>query len=304
MAAESRAYSVSLANGVMWHIVADQATEWLCDEVAKLAGLRQAPRGGTPDIVLIGAMPGQGLDDCLSRARALVPAGTLPGSGWSSNRHRLLEFWSHPDVPFALGAVASRCDRMTDILQAQQVLYPVIVGEVRSGGMPVHAASFARDGTGALVAGRGNAGKSTCARRIPAPWKALADDEALIVPDHRGGYRFHPLPTWSQHLWGPSDRTWDIGQHRPLAALFFLEKSKADAVVPFPPWTAAAYLYQSGVEMFEKYEHYMDDADISAIRARMLANACRIARAVPGYGLKATLAGQFWEEMERAMGFT
>ena len=66
---------------------------------------------------------------------------------------------------------------------------------------------LALDGRGVLLCGSSGSGKSTCARRVPAPWRALADDAVLVSAAEDGIYA-QGLPTWSRLL---------PGRHRPAA---------------------------------------------------------------------------------------
>ena len=190
---------------------------------------------------------------------------------------------------------------MMDLMQIQQTLYPVVTGEIATGGLPVHTALVERAGEGVLIVAKGGTGKSTCCRRIPLPWHGLCDDEALIVKTGKNYYDVHPFPTWSEHMWGPSELSWQVERHVRLSAIFFLERADIDASIPYPRWQAATSLYISSVEAFGKYEMNMDTAHTTKFRARMLDNACQIALAVPAYVLKASLTGQFWDAIEQVL---
>lgn len=294
-------YSLKLANGRAWRFIADRNSEWLCEELVRLAGLNTASPGPCETVALVSGGIEQPLADVLDKARKLPGAITLPEDGWVSNNHRFLKFWNRPGTPFAIGATSDRRDRKTDVTQVRQTLYPVVAGEIATGGMSVHGALVEREGAGVLIAAKGGTGKSTCCRRIPLPWRVLCDDEALVVNTGNDTYRAHPFPTWSEHMWGPSERSWQAERHVRIAAIFFLEKADTDEVIPYPQGMAAVSLYISGIEAFEKYKVFMSTAQVAEFSARILDNSCRIARTIPAYVLKATLTGRFWEAIDREL---
>ena len=78
--------------------------------------------------------------EVLEKARKLPGAINLPEGGWEKISHKILEFWSNPGVSFTIGAAIGRRNTMMDILQVQQMLYPVTGCEISAGGLPVHAA--------------------------------------------------------------------------------------------------------------------------------------------------------------------
>jgi SynChlorMet cassette protein ScmC len=292
---------LKLANGRVWRFIADRDSEWLCEDLARLAELDAASLVPCETIALVSGGRELLSAEVLEKVRKLSGAIALPGCGWVRNNHRVLEFWSQPGIPFAITSPLIHQDPMMNILQVRQTLYPVMAGEIAAGGLPVHAALVERDGEGVLIAAKAGTGKSTCCQRIPPPWHGLCDDEALIVKTGEVDYRVHPFLTWSEYTGGPAKRTWHVERHVRLAAIFFLEQADIDAAVPCPKGMAAASLYFSGVEAFWKYDLGMDAARVAEFRARMLDNACQIARTTPAFVLKANLTGRFWDAIEGAL---
>jgi SynChlorMet cassette protein ScmC len=166
----------------------------------------------------------------------------------------------------------------------------------------VHTALIERDGAGVLIVAAGTTGKSTCCSRIPPPWRALSDDEALIVADRTGEYVVHPLPTWSEHFWKESDRSWDIGQTARVTAILFLKQAPIDSIAPVERGIAALSLYKSAVDACGKYTTQMNRELTRKIKEKMLENVCHIANAVPAYELRASLTGSFWREIDKVIG--
>jgi len=292
---------LKLANGREWCFKADRNSEWLCEYLAGLAELDAASQNPCETIALVTGDSEPLFADVLKKAQKLSDRIRLPREGWVKNNHKMPKVWSQPGVPFAIASTLSRRDRIMDVLQAQQALYPVITGEIAAAGLPVHAALVEREGEGMLIAAKGGTGKSTCCRRIPPPWHCLSDDEGLIVKTGKKDYRVHPFPTWSAHMWEPSDRSWHVQRHVHLAAIFFLEQADIDACAPYPQSMAAISLYISSVDAFRKYEMNMDAAQVAKFRAIMMDNACQIAITTPAYALKATRSGRFWDAMEQVL---
>lgn len=108
-----------------------------------------------------------------------------------------------------------------------------------SGGLLFHAALVERDGKGVLLAGPGGSAKSTLCRRLPRPWCALSDDQALIIRDDRNRYLAHPMLTWSDYLWRRSERRWNVEHYVSLAAIFFIDQARSGEVVPIGQGQAA-----------------------------------------------------------------
>jgi SynChlorMet cassette protein ScmC len=161
-------------------------------------------------------------------------------------------------------------------------------------------------GHGILLAGRSGVGKSTASMRLPPPWRALADDMALVVRDeapHAGGvYWVHPWPTWSW-FFGREDRrpgggTWDVQQAVPLRTIFVLEQGEEDRAEPIGPGRAVALLAELARQTSTRG---MSLDEIAAFNLQRFENLCALVRAVPAYLLHVSLDGAFWEEIARAL---
>ena len=141
-------------------------------------------------------------------------------------------------MPDVICEAAGTPGRELDITRMQLMLKAVYHGVRQAGGFPLHAALVEHEGAGILLAGHGCAGKWTCCRRLPDTWKVLCDDQTLVLPQG-SAYVAHPLPTWSEHFKGNTSLSWAIESHATLAAVFFLEQSPTDAVVPMGQGRAA-----------------------------------------------------------------
>ncbi len=169
------------------------------------------------------------------------------------------------------------------------------------GGISLHAALIERDGKGVIVAGSGNTGKSTCCTRIPAPWNPLCDDETLVLLDKENRYKAHPFPTWSEYTMKRSEKTWNVQYSVPISAIFLLEQSETDGVVPVGKGQAAIYINQAASQTTGYFWEIMDKDHQREARNTAFKNACDLAEAIPFFRLRASLHGKFWEEMEKVI---
>jgi SynChlorMet cassette protein ScmC len=297
-------HHLKLADGQEWRFVADDALAWLCDDLARITGMRLSLSGGGRTVAFVKDRPWRLSDDHAGTSRGPLSIDRMPEHGWKSLNLKLLEFWSHPDTPYMIGCHRYRRDHLADLVSMQQALYPVISDEIFAGGLPAHAALIERAGQGILIAATGGTGKSTCCRRIPPPWSPLCDDESLIVAAGGNEYHVHPMPTWSEFWHGLSEKTWDVQRHLPLSAIFFLKRGAADEVTPLSRTETSIYLYNYSQDIFHKFKIHLDRETLWAFKEKMLDNASQIAGAVPGYILRATLTGRFWDEIEKVLDGT
>lgn len=159
--------------------------------------------------------------------------------------------------------------------------------------------------TGVLLAGRSGVGKSTACRRLPRPWRALADDMTLVVRDSGGRYRAHPWPTWSRFFGdeaGDGSDTWDVQQSVALRAIVILEQGSADRMEPLGPGHAVALLSELARQASFRLTQDMPLDRVTAFHRQRFDNLCALVRTVPAYRLHASPDGAFWHEMERVLG--
>jgi SynChlorMet cassette protein ScmC len=174
-----------------------------------------------------------------------------------------------------------------------------------------HAPSSGQAGRGVLLAGRSGVGKSTATRRLPIPWRSLADDVTLVVrgaedPQSaarytRGAYWAHPWPTWSW-FFGEEARAgggrWDVQRAVPLQAIVFLEQGPEDRTEPVGPGRAVCLLAELARQTSTHYLRGSPLEEIVAFNLRRFENLCGLVRAVPAYLLHVSLGGAFWEKIE------
>jgi hypothetical protein len=177
----------------------------------------------------------------------------------------------------------------------------------RRGAVLVHGTLAERDGAGVLLAGTSQIGKSTAARRLPPPWRALSDDATLVVPDGRGGYRAHPWPTWSRFFDGEADvgdehARWDVAASTRLAAVFVLSQAAEDSVEAMEHAAQSTALLIDCVEAVSRgLVRELSVAAARSVRLEQVANVEELVAAVPVYHLALSLSGQFWRLLERTL---
>jgi len=297
----SLSYPLRLVNGMEWHITADEASFPLLHDLCRI--LRLKPNPPKPDSRLLLICRSAGAPGC-SRLLSSVPAATrehgLPRDGWTSEDRGVLRLWFHDQRPDVICETVRGPGRDLDIIRMQLMLKAVYHGIRQSGGLVLHAALVEHHGVGILLAGQGCAGKSTCCRRLPDTWKVLCDDQALILPQG-SRYVAHPLPTWSEHFEGNAFSNWAIESHVPLAAVFFLEQSPTDAVVPMGQGRAASHMTQLAAEALRCTCSEHERLNEAVLRKGLFQDASAFAKHVPAYQLKVSLEGAFWTEMERVL---
>jgi len=182
------------------------------------------------------------------------------------------------------------------------MLYAIYQPVIDRGGLPFHAGLVELDGKGILIAGKSGQGKSTTCRRLSEYWTALCDDETLILFDKENGYMAHPFPTWSDYLWKPSENRWNVDHSVILSAIFFIEQSETDEVMPVETQAESAVLInKSAVEIYQKFLVRFERERKWNAATMVFDNACKMAKTVPAYKLRISLTGRFWEKMEEVI---
>ncbi|KAF1078138.1 hypothetical protein MKMG_00944 [Methanogenium sp. MK-MG] len=277
-------YQITLANGEGWLLSSvPELSSWL-DRFARIMGLEPCT---APSV-----------------CHHLHFATQKPPADWKYDDLRSVTFWYHPEKN-DIHCEMEPPDDVTDVLahiKMSQSLFFIFNSALLHGGMPLHAALLEYEGKAVAIAAPGGTGKTTCAGRVPAPWRALADDLCLVVPDPSGGYAIHPLPTWSRFFYGePCDDRWTVEQNVLLHGIFFLEQAESDGVVPVGTGEAAAGIAGAADQMMRIFYRRMETDRGRALRRQVFENACGMAGSMPAYKLRATLDGRFWEEIEAVL---
>jgi signal peptidase I len=167
------------------------------------------------------------------------------------------------------------------------------------GGLLFHGALAEYRGSGFIMAGPQEVGKSTASRRLPSPWRSLCDDMTLVVPDGKGGFWAHPWPTWSRFLYNGPGGSWAVEHAVPIRAVFFLVQSSDDQLEPLNATQATALALESAEELAREVLLELTDAAAARSLCNQALNVAKgLAASVPAYSLKVSLDGRFWEKIE------
>ncbi|OGD10742.1 MAG: SynChlorMet cassette protein ScmC [Candidatus Aminicenantes bacterium RBG_13_62_12] len=229
--------------------------------------------------------------------------GRLPPDGWNAARLSLSKMWRHPQAPAVILQVRAEGLGENGVLAMSEACLPFYIRVIETGGMPLHAALLSRDGGAVALAAPGSTGKSTCARRVPRPWRELGDDLGLITAENTdaGAFMAQPFPTWSDYIFKRSERTWAVETRLPLRAVFFLSQSGEDRAFRMGQGEAAINISQSGHQILSVPARSLPLPELRRLRAVLFDNACRLVLSLPVYRLEFSLTGSFWREIERLL---
>ncbi|HSQ36082.1 MAG TPA: SynChlorMet cassette protein ScmC [Candidatus Binatia bacterium] len=174
------------------------------------------------------------------------------------------------------------------------------------GGLLLHAALVCKGKSGIALLGGSGSGKTTASRRIPFPWSACCDDYTLVVRDASGLYWAHPWPTWSRFFQQGPGGSWPTEAAILLRAIFLLQPA-ADADqgwIAMPVSQRIEAILAAVEQATWSTTMNLDKRQRRSIRMRRLQNSIALAKSVPGYRLRLTLTGNFWEAMENALAWT
>ena len=289
----TRNFSIKLASDEIWQFISTAETdEWL-DTLRIIMGLDEATGVDGHKIKFLKnaiseEISNEGNIIRNSNGIRMLNTGPLRRYECQNTSHMICEI-GNTDFPGV------------EIFKMAQSVLPVYMGVLSQGGLPLHAALIERNGTGIAIAAPGGTGKSTCARRIPRPWQTLCDDELLIVRDKRGAYHAHPFPTWSRCNVQKPEETWNVQNHVPISAIFFLKKSQKDEVNSLNFSQSAPLIYKLSLPVFDRILESIDQNEYNTIKKFIFENACDIAQDIPAFILEASLEGKFWEAIDKAL---
>ena len=169
------------------------------------------------------------------------------------------------------------------------------------GGLAIHGALAEKNGSGIILAGRGDVGKTTASKRLPSPWISLSDDCSLIVLDKQKKYRAHPWPTWSSLVDEKKLETWDVQYSMPLKAIFILNQGKTDKVESIGKGHAACLLTAAADQAWWGLDEKLPDKEKLALRTKRFKNICSLVESIPVFLLDISLKGSFWKEIEKVL---
>jgi SynChlorMet cassette protein ScmC len=170
------------------------------------------------------------------------------------------------------------------------------------GGVLIHGALAERDGMGVILAAPGGTGKTTASDRLPAPWRSLCDDTALVVRDPQGNYWAHPWPTWSRFQDRGPGGTWDVQTAVPLKGIFVLNQALENRAERVGPGHAVSLLVECVGQVSTSMAPGLCKEELHALHLERFDNLCALARVIPVYVLHISLTGAFWQEIDQAFG--
>ena len=285
-------YGLVLADGVSWRLCFDDSLASWVHSLAKVMKL------------------GPCCMDQPNHKLHFIPRGSA--EPYSSEKERLdmyvsgkvFNIWHHGDPTALFAEIDMRimdAHKNISIINMGNALKPLYRHYTQKGGGPMHAAFAGLNGKGFLISAKGNTGKSTCIERLPDYYEKLCDDTALTVKTSKNNYCVHPMPTWSDYFMERRASTFDVQYHLPLRAIFFLEQSEKDEVVPLTGKDASLRIFEGFKQSWSAFWNRMDD-DIRKQRTeQVFNNSIELAKSIPCFQLKATLHGRFWDEIEKVL---
>jgi SynChlorMet cassette protein ScmC len=290
--AVAKNFGLKLANEEIWQFISTfEASEWL-DKISAIMGLNEYTEENGHKIVF-----SKNISDESNVIKSLTSNGTYLFNKGPLSIHQC------QNSSNMICEIGNEEFPESELLKMAQSVFPLYMRVLSQGGLPLHAALIERGGIGIAISAPGGTGKSTCARRIPLPWKAMCDDEVLIVPDRKNAYHAHPFPTWSRcnNKQEPKE-TWDVPAHVPISAIFFLKQSQKDEVTSLSFSQSASLIYKLSLPPFYyRLFDSIDESECTTIKKLIFENACEIAKDIPSFILEASLTGKFWETIDRAL---
>jgi SynChlorMet cassette protein ScmC len=292
---------MGLSNGFVWKVRGKAVSAQWCEELAAILGVSCTTGGPGADLWI---------EQGKFRAGQPFDPSTLlelSSHAVASPRRSHVRAWSglvllrHEELAYVIAGLGEVSDREGRIDQMRLAMLPFYEAVAARGGLPLHAALAEIGGQGVILAGVSGAGKSTCSRRFPAPWRILSDDLAVVVPCEDGTLRAHPLPTWSAVKAQTVERPCVLRQSVPVRAIFFLVHSDAESAVPVGAGRAALSIYDAAMQVFMSVDFAAGIPGGSTYMRKLFENAAEMAAAVPSFVLRVSLQGRFWECVERAL---
>lgn len=171
----------------------------------------------------------------------------------------------------------------------------------KRGGILVHGGLAEFQGQGIILAAPSDTGKTTASSRLPAPWRSLSDDMALIVRATDHCYYGHPWPTWSLFFPKGPGGSWNTEYGVPLKSLVFLSQSQKDDLEDLNASQAAAMLIESVEQANTTFKRDLSSEDIHHNHMEQFAIVCAVTACLPSFRLLLSLNGKFWTHLEESL---
>ena len=285
-------FSLDLGDGSRWWIAGSPYTSFIAKKMGTIMELEE----GDPEDCHLMFFYDRDRDYRSSELTHLL------AQGWINIYQKHFQIFFHPKLHHVLCEYDPLSNAMSLYALMSSAVHAIHWGTICRRGLPFHATLLEYQGQGVLLAATGGTGKSTCSRRVPPPWRAICDDEVLVVLSPEGKYLAHPFPTWADYFWNRSEKTWKVEEAVPLAGIFFIEQALEDDCSPLEGAQAAvSSTYSAEQIMFFQFLCESDTDETREVRRLGFANACDIIKQVPAFRLGVSLTGRFWEKIEAAL---
>jgi SynChlorMet cassette protein ScmC len=287
----SKGYSLSLSDGNNWWITSDEYNTNLLDELAVIMQLSESQPNGLPKLVF----------SRMNEKNDVVYSETYSSDAENKYLDYIFVHTLHSNNVDVICEVKDNLNSIEKYYAMWNSITNIFMQSIKMGGLPFHTGLAEYKGHAVLFAAKGGTGKSTCCNRLPDYWKRLCDDKALVVLDKSRGYVAHPFPTWSDYMDNRAENTWDVQYSVPVSAIFFLEQSKSDEVIPLSKEQSSILITDAAFQALENIHRYMANEKVIMIKRDVFNNAFEMAKVIPAFRLRLSLNGRFWEEIEKVI---
>jgi SynChlorMet cassette protein ScmC len=287
---------LELADGQGWSLIAAEPLRPWLQKFGALLHLESGKNNGLPNIFFIPSNLFTGKDIL----RADMSASAISRTRWQ--RHKLpgMVLWTNPSVTDIVCEIGPEESHSAELIRMWISVDVIHIRALQRGSLPLHAGLVVKNESGVLLAGPGGVGKSTCCERIPLPWSSPCDDQVLIV-DTQDEFRCHPFPTWSDYLWGRSNRALRVQEHFAVKGILFLEQGQKDHIRPIGQGEAAMLINRSAKQVIFNHLGGMKRHESAALNKMVFHNACELSQRVPTFILSVEPNGSFWSLAQKAL---
>ncbi len=187
------------------------------------------------------------------------------------------------------------------IITMAAVMRHIYMYYIKNGGGILHCAFLELRGNGVAIAASGGTGKSTCYNRVPTPWIAHSDDNALIIKNKNGGYNIHPMPTWSDYIWERKQSSVNSFYSVPLSGIFFIKQAKNDNVKSISFTRKLIKIKSSLTDPMSAYFNRSSEIERRGLTTFIFNNSVTLIEKIPCFLLNVTLDGNFWFGIEKTL---
>jgi SynChlorMet cassette protein ScmC len=293
-----RAYTLAFNSAHQWCVIDATKANAFVEEVADSLGLVTCARPFSPAVVLI-----ESAHPCEeSLPRAILTELNLPYSGWHCCFCQHAQWWvcAAPSesvvgmlMPVRPGGRTSQ--ELKEIIHG--IFFNVYRRLLYAGGIVLHAALLAHEGSASVIVAPSGTGKTTCCRRVPSPWQGLCDEEAVLIPSSSGKWHAHPMLNITDFTSRGIRAHHAIQRGFLLEGLYFLQQGASDSIDALGEAEAAGKMFRAASEVYIRYRSW-HCYDRPEYRLRQFENTANLARSLPCYTLSATLTGNFWDKMK------